>query len=63
MKTRQKVMLERLDMLEKKLNVLQETVGALPETQFCYQIVDQTPQQRGASCLKRPNQLILSSPY
>ena len=56
MNTRQKVMFERLDMLEKKLNILQETVGALPETQFCYQIVDQTPQQRGASCLKRPNQ-------
>ncbi|XP_046639575.1 small conductance calcium-activated potassium channel protein-like isoform X2 [Daphnia pulicaria] len=37
MNARQKVMLERLGMLEKKLSVLQETVEALPETAFRHQ--------------------------
>ncbi|EFX69273.1 hypothetical protein DAPPUDRAFT_258886 [Daphnia pulex] len=37
MNARQKIMFERLGMLEKKLSVLQETVEALPETAFRHQ--------------------------
>lgn len=42
MNTRQKLMLERLDMLEKKLTVLQETIEALPETKLRHQVVERS---------------------